>query len=107
MNTVGSVAKSGSIPGSEATLGSFHGSEEFARNVSVSRITGVRWVTAIRAASIAQAKQSDGVDAAITGSGDSPWRPYSAIIRSAASVLVGMPVEGPARWTSTTTSGSS
>ena len=47
------------------------------------------------------------MDAAITGSGDSPWRPYSAIIRSAASVLVGMPVEGPARWTSTTTSGSS
>jgi hypothetical protein len=47
------------------------------------------------------------VEAAITGSGDSPWRPYRAISRSAASVLVGMPVEGPARWTSTTTSGSS
>jgi hypothetical protein len=61
----------------------------------------------MRAASIALSKQSDGVDAAITGSGDSPWRPYRAIIRSAASVLVGIPVEGPARCTSTTTSGSS
>ena len=50
----------------------------------------------MRAASMAQSKQSEGVDAAITGSGDSPWRPYSAISRSAASVLVGMPVEGPA-----------
>ena len=47
------------------------------------------------------------MQAATTGSGDSPWRPYSAISRSAASVLVGMPVEGPARWMSTTTSGSS
>ena len=61
----------------------------------------------MRAASIAAWKQSDGVLAATTGSGDSPCRPYSAISRSAASVLVGMPVEGPARWMSTTTSGSS
>jgi hypothetical protein len=61
----------------------------------------------MRAASIAELKQSAGVQAATTGSGDSPWRPYSAISRSAASVLVGMPVEGPARWMSTTTSGSS
>ena len=67
----------------------------------------MRCSTAMRAASIAAWKQSDGVLAATTGSGDSPWRPYSAISRSAASVLVGMPVEGPARWMSTTTSGSS
>ena len=64
------------------------------------------WI-AIRAASIPAWKQSDGVQGATTGSGDSPWRPYSAAIRSAASVLVGMPVEGPARCTSITTSGSS
>jgi hypothetical protein len=31
-------------------------------------------------------KQSDGVAAATTGSGDSPWRPYSACNRSADSV---------------------
>ena len=31
----------------------------------------------------------------MTGIGDSPWRPYSAINRSLASVLVGRPVEGP------------
>ena len=52
-------------------------------------------------------KQSAGVEAAITGSGDSPWRPWIAISRSACSVLVGIPVEGPARWTSTITIGSS
>ena len=43
----------------------------------------------------------------MTGTGDSPLRPYRAISRSVCSVLVGMPVDGPARWTSTTTSGSS
>ena len=43
----------------------------------------------------------------MTGSGDSPWRPYIASIRSPCSVLVGMPVEGPARWTSMITIGSS
>ena len=42
-----------------------------------------------------------------TGSGDSPWRPYSACSRSDCSVLVGMPVDGPARWTSMITIGSS
>ena len=48
-----------------------------------------------------------GVEAATTGSGDSPWRPWMAIIRSAASVFVGIPVDGPARWTSMTSIGSS
>ena len=73
----------------------------------MSRTTGVRYLTAIRTASSAASKHWPGVAAATIGSGDSPWRPYIAISRSAASVLVGMPVEGPARWTSTTTSGSS
>ena len=65
------------------------------------------YVRAMRAASMAVSKQSDGVRAATIGIGDSPWRPYMAIIRSAASVLVGNPVEGPPRWMFTTTSGSS
>ena len=75
--------------------------------MSESRITASGSLTAIRAASRAVSKQSDGVEAATTGSGDSPWRPYIALSRSAASVLVGMPVEGPARWMSTTSIGSS
>ncbi len=41
------------------------------------------------------------------GSGASPWRPYMAWRRSACSVLVGRPVEGPPRCTSTMTRGSS
>ena len=41
------------------------------------------------------------------GNGDSPWRPYIASNRSDCSVFVGNPVDGPPRWTSTTTSGSS
>ena len=74
-SSLGSVAKFGSISGSVATSGSFQGSDELARNVSVSRISAVRWVTAMRAASIAAWKQSEGVLAATTGSGDSPCRP--------------------------------
>ena len=41
------------------------------------------------------------------GTGDSPLRPNIACSRSDCSVLVGRPVEGPPRWTSTMTSGSS
>ena len=70
--SLGSVANRGSISGSDPTSGSFHGSDELARNVSVSRITGVRCSIAMRAASIAEPKQSEGVLAATTGSGDSP-----------------------------------
>ena len=73
----------------------------------MSRITGVRYFTAMRTASMAASKHWAGVYAATIGSGDSPWRPYIASIRSPCSVLVGMPVDGPARWTSTTTIGSS
>ena len=71
----GPVAKPGSMSGSVCTSGSSQGSEELARNVSESRITGVRWRIAMRAASIPAWKQSDGVHGATTGSGDSPWRP--------------------------------
>ena len=59
----------------------------------------------MRAASTAISKQSDGERGASTATGDSPLRPYSACSRSACSVLVGSPVDGPPRCTSTTTSG--
>ena len=52
-------------------------------------------------------KQSPGVDGAMTTTGDSLLRPYSACMRSACSVLVGNPVLGPPRWISKITSGSS
>ena len=55
--------------GSVATSGISHGSEPFARYASESRKTGVRYFTAIRAASIAASKQPDGVEAATTGTG--------------------------------------
>src|SRR6266508_1339718 len=70
-------------------------------------MTGVRYLVAIRTASSAISKQSEGVAGASTATGDSPLRPYRAISRSACSVLVGMPVDGPARWMSQMTSGSS
>ncbi len=56
---------------------------------------------------MAMAKQSLGVWGATMGSGASPCRPYMAWSRSACSVFVGSPVDGPPRWTSTMTSGSS
>ena len=68
----GAVANRGSIVGRPSTSGICHGSDEFDRNVSDSRITGVRYVTAMRAASIAVSKQSAGDEAARIGSGDSP-----------------------------------
>ena len=43
----------------------------------------------------------------MTGSGASPLRPNIACSRSDCSVFVGRPVEGPPRWTSTISSGSS
>ena len=64
-------------------------------------------MTAIRAASTAASKQSPGDCGATIGTGASPLRPNIACSRSACSVLVGSPVEGPPRCTSTTTSGSS
>ena len=56
---------------------------------------------------IAEVKQSLGDWAATTATGDSPLRPNIACSRSACSVLVGRPVDGPPRWMSITTSGSS
>ena len=48
-----------------------------------------------------------GVAGATTGRGESPFRPNITWSRSDCSFLVGIPVEGPARWTSITTRGSS
>jgi len=56
---------------------------------------------------MAVSKQSAGDWAASTGTGASPLRPNITCSRSDCSVLVGIPVLGPARCTSTTTSGSS
>src|SRR2546427_2455335 len=70
-------------------------------------ITGTIYLTAMRQASIATQKQSAGVDAASTGIGASELRPKSACNRSDCSVLVGRPVDGPPRWMSQTSSGSS
>ena len=67
----------------------------------------MRYLTAMRIASIAAVKQCTGLDAAITGSGASLGRPNTAMLRSAASVFVGSPVDGPPRWMSTMSSGSS
>ena len=67
----------------------------------------MRYVSAIRQASSATSKQSPGLEAASTGTGDSELRPNITISRSACSGFVGMPVDGPARCTSTITSGSS
>ena len=61
----------------------------------------------MRAASIAAWKHCDGLDAASTGTGLSELRPNNTIKRSACSGLVGMPVDGPARWMSSIRSGSS
>ncbi len=56
---------------------------------------------------MAASKQSAGERGATIGTGASPLRPYIACSRSLCSVLVGRPVDGPPRWTSTITSGSS
>ena len=64
-------------------------------------------MTAIRIASTAASKQSPGDCGATIGTGASPLRPNIAWSRSACSVLVGSPVEGPPRCTSMTSSGSS
>src|SRR3990172_544851 len=65
------------------------------------------YLRAIRAASMTASKASAGVARATIGSGDSPWRPYIAMSRSACSVLVGRPVDGPPRCTSMMSMGSS
>ncbi len=69
--------------------------------------TGVRYFSAMRVASTTASKQSDGDCGATIGTGDSPLRPNIACSRSACSVFVGRPVDGPPRCTSITSSGSS
>ena len=61
----------------------------------------------MRTASSAASKQSAGLRGATIGTGASPLRPNMACSRSACSVLVGSPVDGPPRCTSITSSGSS
>jgi hypothetical protein len=61
----------------------------------------------MRAASMTASKQSAGPEAARTGTGASPLRPQIAWSRSACSVFVGNPVDGPPRWMLITSSGSS
>ena len=75
----------------------YFGSEALAIYPSLSNITGVLYLVAIRTASIATSKQSDEVEAEITGKGVSPWRPKIACSKSDCSVFVGKPVEGPPR----------
>ena len=65
------------------------------------------YLSAMRAASIASVKQSPGVAGATIGDRRLAVAAVSTCSRSACSVLVGMPVDGPPRWTSITTSGSS
>ena len=103
----GVVVNVGEMSGRSSTDGISHGSAPLARYASESRNTGVRYLSAIRAASIAMKKQLPGEEAASTGTGDSALRPKSTIRRSACSGFVGMPVDGPARWTSMISSGSS
>ena len=50
-------------------------------------------------------KQSEGVAGAMIGIGHSPFLPYIACRRSACSVFVGTPVDGPARMTLMMTAG--
>ncbi len=56
---------------------------------------------------MAASKQSLGERGAISGTGASPLRPNMACSRSDCSVFVGSPVEGPPRWMSQMTRGSS
>src|SRR6185503_6185349 len=70
-------------------------------------MTGTMYLSAMRLASSATQKQSPGVEAASTGTGASELRPKMAWKRSACSVLVGSPVDGPQRWMSQMTMGSS
>ena len=92
---------------SSSDRGSCQGSAPFAMKPSESSITGTMYLVAMRTASNAIAKQSAGLFGARIGTGLSPLRPNIACIRSDCSVLVGMPVLGPARCTLMMISGSS
>ena len=58
---LGSVAKGTEMSGSSDTSGSCHGSDPLARYPSDSRMTGVRYLMAMRAASMAASKQCTGL----------------------------------------------
>ena len=58
---LGSVANGTLMSGRSSTFGRSHGSLPLARNPSLSRITGVRYLRAMRAASMAAKKQPLGV----------------------------------------------
>ena len=60
-------------------------------------MTGTMYLRAMRQPSTATQKQSPGVDGASIGIGASELRPNIACRRSACSVLVGKPVDGPPR----------
>src|SRR5260221_14636236 len=70
-------------------------------------MTGTMYLRAMLLASRAIQKQSPGVEGASTGTGASELRPNIACSKSACSVLVGKPVDGPPRWISQITMGSS
>src|SRR5688572_17008521 len=95
------------MSGSFSTAGMRHGSAPFARYPSDSNITGVMYLSAMRAASSEAQKHEGGEYDATIGTGDSPWRPYIAWSKSDCSVFVGRPVDGPPRWMSMTMSGNS
>ncbi len=67
--SLGVVANSVEMSLRAPTSGMSHGSEPFARYASDRRKTGVRYLIAIRAASIAASKHPAGVEAATTGTG--------------------------------------
>jgi len=98
-NAAGSVRNFTGKVGNPAGSGSIHGSAALVRYPSVSRKTGVMYLVASRTASIATSKPSEGVAAASTGSGASPFLPSTAWNKSDCSVFVGRPVDGPARGT--------
>src|SRR3990172_10603492 len=83
LNVAGSLAKFGSIFGSELMSGTSHGSDPIPRYASERKITGVRYLIAIRHASTAMLKQSEAVAGATIATGDSPLRPNIACRRSA------------------------
>ena len=103
----GSVRNLAWIGSRSSRSGRCHGSAPLASEPSDRYATGHMCSIASRTASIAMSKHSAGVAGATTAIGHSPLRPTIACSRSACSVLVGMPVDGPARCTFTTTSGSS
>src|ERR687892_718366 len=105
--TLGWDANDRLMSGSLSTDGILHGSAPLARYPSERRITGVMYLSAMRAASSAAQKHDGGEYDATIGTGASPCRPNMACRRSACSVLVGSPVDGPPRWMSQTISGSS